>query len=89
MESIKRFIMDHPQWTSWAVLSVGMVIILVWSARDVGLLFGQWVALIIATVAVAGLAVWIIGWEDEEAVDAFEEEQSVSLDLDEAPEEKG
>jgi hypothetical protein len=51
-----------------------MVIILVWSARDVGLLFGQWVALIIATVAVAGLAVWIIGWEDE-AIDMTPEEE--------------
>ncbi len=66
MENIKQFINEHPQWTSWIVLSIGMVIILVWSARDVGLLFGQWVALIIATVAVAGLSVWIIGWEDEE-----------------------
>ena len=36
------------------------------SARDVGLLPGQWAALIIATILVAGLAVWIIGWEDEE-----------------------
>jgi protein-S-isoprenylcysteine O-methyltransferase Ste14 len=84
MESIKRFIMDHPQWTSWIVLSVGMVIILIWSAHDVGLLFGQWVALIIATVAVAGLAVWIIGWEDE-APDAFEEEY---LSSDEGPKEE-
>ncbi len=74
MESIKRFVVDHPQWTSWAVLSVGMVVILVWSARDVGLLFGQWVALIIATVAVAGLAVWIIGWEDE-AIEMTPEEE--------------
>jgi MFS superfamily sulfate permease-like transporter len=66
MESIKRFVNEHPQWTSWIVLAVGMVAILVWSARDVGLLPGQWAALIIATILVAGLAVWIIGWEDEE-----------------------
>lgn len=66
MDKIKQFVRAHPQWTSWIVLSIGMVVILIWSARDVGLLAGQWVALIIATIAVAGLAVWIIGWEDEE-----------------------
>ena len=66
MEKIKQLIVEHPQWTSWIVLSIGMVAILVWSARDVGLQAGQWVALIVATVAVAGLSVWIIGWEDEE-----------------------
>lgn len=66
MSKIKAFVSNHPQWSSWIVLSIGMVIILIWSARDVGLLTGQWIALIVATVAVAGLAVWIIGWEDEE-----------------------
>ncbi len=70
MEKIKRFVTEHPQWTSWIVLAIGMVAILVWSARDVGLLPGQWAALIIATILVAGLAVWIIGWEDEEDVAA-------------------
>jgi thiamine transporter ThiT len=66
MDKIKDFIKNYPQLTSWIVLSIGMVAILVWSARDVGLLPGQWAALIIATIAVAGLSVWIIGWEDEE-----------------------
>ncbi|MGC9469776.1 MAG: hypothetical protein ACP5HS_14360 [Anaerolineae bacterium] len=69
MEKIKQFVNEHPQWTSWIVLAIGMVAILVWSARDVGLLPGQWAALIIATILVAGLAVWIIGWEDEEEVE--------------------
>jgi K+ transporter len=66
MDKIKQFVNEHPQWTSWIVLAIGMVAILVWSARDVGLLAGQWAALIIATILVAGLAVWIIGWEDDE-----------------------
>ena len=70
MDKIKQLVHAHPQWTSWIVLSIGMVAILVWSARDVGLLAGQWAALIIDTIAVAGLAVWIIGWEDEEEGDA-------------------
>jgi hypothetical protein len=54
-----------------------MVAILIWSARDVGLLPGQWVALIVATILVAGLAVWIIGWEDEEE---FEDTSPASPD---------
>ncbi len=56
---------DHPRIAAWIVLAAGMVILLVISARDVGLLAGQWAALIAATVAVAGLCVWIISWEDE------------------------
>jgi hypothetical protein len=66
MSKLTGFIQHHPRLTAWIVLAVGMVAILVWSARDVGLLPGQWAALIIATVGVAGLCVWIIGWEDEE-----------------------
>jgi protein-S-isoprenylcysteine O-methyltransferase Ste14 len=73
MDKIKAFVNQHPQWTSWIVLSIGMVAILVWSARDVGLLPGQWAALIVATILVAGLAVWIIGWEDEELAEEIEE----------------
>jgi len=73
MDKIKAFVNQHPQWTSWIVLSIGMVAILVWSARDVGLLAGQWAALIVATILVAGLAVWIIGWEDEELAEEIEE----------------
>jgi hypothetical protein len=66
MDMIKRFVNEHPQIASWIVLSIGMVAILVWSAREVGLLATQWIALILATIGVAGLSVWIIGWEDEE-----------------------
>ena len=66
MSSLKQFVAQHPRLAAWAVLALGMVIILVWSARDVGLLPGQWTALIIATIGLAGLCVWIIGWEDDE-----------------------
>ena len=66
MEQVKHWVNEHPQWTSWIVLAIGMVIILIFSARDVGLTAGQWAALIVATVLTAGLAVWIIGWEDED-----------------------
>ena len=64
MSGVKQFINQHPRLAAWLVLAVGMVVILVWSARDVGLLPGQWVALIVATILLAGLCVWIIGWED-------------------------
>jgi hypothetical protein len=73
MSSLKQFVNQHPRLTAWLVLAVGMVIILVWSARDVGLLPGQWAALIVATIGLAGLCVWIIGWEDEEEEDDEQE----------------
>ncbi len=73
MSAVKQFVVQHPRLMAWLVLAVGMVVILAWSARDVGLLPGQWVALIVATVGLAGLCVWIIGWEDEE-----EREESTS-----------
>ena len=73
MEAIKKFANDHPQITSWIVLAIGMVIILVWSASDVGFTSSQWTALIVTTILLAGACVWIIGWEDDE--DGFEEER--------------
>jgi hypothetical protein len=69
MSVVKQFFVQHPRLAFWLVLAVGMVIILVVSAWDVGLLAGQWIALIVATIGLAGLCVWIIGWEDEEYVD--------------------
>lgn len=56
----------HPNLISWALLAVGMVIIVVLSAREVGFQPGQWAALIAATIGLAGLCVWIIGWEDRD-----------------------
>jgi len=64
--SIREWIRRHPQLTAWAALAVGMVIILVWAAKDVGLLAGQWAALIVATILLAGLCVWIIGLADKD-----------------------
>ncbi len=54
----------HPRIAAWIVLSLGMVILLAIEARDVGLEAGQWIALIVATVGVAGLCIWIVSWED-------------------------
>ncbi len=55
----------HPRLAAWAVLSLGMLVLLIIEARDVGLLPTQWAALVIATVLVAGACIWIISWEDE------------------------
>ena len=66
MQGIKNFASNHPQISSWIILAIGMVIILVWSARDVGFTPGQWFALILTTILLAGVSVWIIGWEDDE-----------------------
>jgi hypothetical protein len=75
------FIKNHPRLSAWLALAVGMVAILVWSARDVGLEPGQWAALIVATIGLAGLCVWIIGWEDvSEAEDASEAENTLEAD---------
>ncbi len=65
----------HPKLSMWIVLGLGMAMIIAYEARSVGLLPGQWIALITATVLVAGLCVWIIGWEDDEAEAGPKDEQ--------------
>ena len=76
MESIKRWIMSHPNLTAWFVLALGMVILLVIEARDVGLVGSQWFWLIFVTILVAGAAIWIISWGDDEETDLLEEDNS-------------
>lgn len=70
-----RWAKRHPRLAGWLVLSLGMVILLVIEARDVGLLLGNWIALIVATILVAGLCVWIVSWEDNN-----EDETGVSME---------
>ena len=65
MAQIRGLWERHPNLLSWAVLAVGMVVIVIIAARDVGFQAGQWAAIIVATIALAGLCVWIISWEDE------------------------
>jgi hypothetical protein len=64
MNALKHWVNIHPKLAAWLVLAVGMVVLVVWSAKDVGLLPGQMLALVVATIGLAGLCVWIIGWED-------------------------
>lgn len=63
MDALKRFWNNYPVLANWAVLAIGMVIILVISAWNVGFLPTQWAAIIVATILLAGLCAWIINWE--------------------------
>jgi hypothetical protein len=65
--SIKEFVSRHPRLIMWAVLAVGMVAILFWAAKDVGFEPLQWVALVVATILLAGLCVWIISLGEDKA----------------------
>ena len=66
MNTIRSWISAHPNLTAWVVLALGMVAILVWEARDVGLEGMQWFWLIVVTILVAGACIWIISWGDDE-----------------------
>ncbi len=66
MNTLKSFASRHPRLTAWVVLAIGMVVILLWASKDVGLLPTQLLALVVATILLAGACVWIIGWEDAE-----------------------
>ena len=68
LSKLKSWASQHPKLAAWILLAIGMVIVLIIAARDVGLLWNQWLFLILATIGLAGLCVWIIGWEsnDEE-----------------------
>jgi hypothetical protein len=79
MDALKKFAGIHPQITSWVVLAIGMVIILVWSAWNVGFTPSQWTALIVTTILLAGAWVWIIGWEDEDDAPAQPEQGKVEV----------
>ncbi len=74
MNSIRNIITSHPNLSAWFVLALGMVAILVYEARDVGLEARQWFWLIVITVLVAGACIWIISWGDDEEDEPQEQE---------------
>jgi len=86
MENIPgmKWVSAHPRIAAWVVLSIGMVGLLVYEARNVGLLPTQWIALIVTTILVAGACIWIISWEDEEDPDELAEASATSDDADKA-----
>lgn len=66
-QRLREFAERRPNLTAWAALSVAMVAILLWSARDVELLLRQRLALVAATILLAGACVWIITWEEDDS----------------------
>jgi hypothetical protein len=81
MKVIHRLWDSHPNLVSWALLAAGMVIIVVLAALNVGFKAGQWAALIAATIALAGLCVWILSWEDHEEDDDVDVDVNASVDV--------
>ena len=53
----------------WLILAAGMVAILAFEARDVGLNGSQWFWLILLTILVAGGCIWIINWGDDDELE--------------------
>lgn len=72
MQQLRDWMYNHPNLSAWFVLAVGMVALLTFEARSVGLQPSQWFWLIVITVLVAGLCIWIISWGDDE--DELEQE---------------
>lgn len=70
-----RWSNEHPRILAWLILAIGMVLLLAYEGRNVGLLMGQWLALVVATFLVAGLCIWIITWEDGDEVSEEAAEQ--------------
>ncbi|MFO7681926.1 MAG: hypothetical protein R6X34_17920 [Chloroflexota bacterium] len=66
MEKAKNMVTSHPYLSAWFVLALGMVLILLYEARNVGLEGSQWFWLITITILVAGACIWIISWGDDE-----------------------
>ena len=63
MTEIKDFVQKHPLIAGWTGLAIGMVAILLFTAKDVGLLPTQMAVLVATTIVLAGLCVWIVSWE--------------------------
>jgi hypothetical protein len=60
---IKNALRAHPDLSTWALLSLGFLLVFVYSARDVALRPTQAAALGLMTVAVAGVCALIVSWE--------------------------
>lgn len=81
MEKIKNVVMSHPYLSAWAVLALGMVLILVYEAQNVGLEGSQWFWLITITILVAGACIWIISWGDDEDDASLVEDDAQAQDI--------
>ncbi|MCL4535320.1 MAG: hypothetical protein M1370_09215 [Bacteroidetes bacterium] len=66
MDRFVELVKRHPMLTAWVALSIGMVAILLYTAKDVELLPTQRLALVLATIGLAGACVWILSWDSDE-----------------------
>ena len=69
MNKLREFFKQHPMVVAWIGLSIGMVAILLYTSKDVELLASQRLALVAATIALAGACVWILTWESDSDAD--------------------
>ena len=81
MEKVKNIITSHPYLSAWVVLALGMVLILVYEAQNVGLEGSQWFWLITITILVAGACIWIISWGDDEEDASLVEDDAQAQDV--------
>ncbi|MGC8838032.1 MAG: hypothetical protein ACP5UM_06400 [Anaerolineae bacterium] len=63
MERLREFLRSHPRLAQWALLAAAMVLVVLWASWGVQLTPTQRLAIVAATVGLAGLCVWIIHWE--------------------------
>ncbi len=63
LRALGAVIERHPRLAAWVVMALGMVIMAAWQASGRGLEPGQMAALLGASVGLAGVCAWIIGWE--------------------------
>jgi hypothetical protein len=63
VSSLIQRLRSHPNLVMWLLLALGMVVMVLYAAKDVGFQPLQTLALVIVTVILAGLCVWIINWE--------------------------
>lgn len=63
MERLKEFLRAHPRLAQWALLAAAMALVVLWASSGVDLSPTQRLAIVAATVGLAGLCVWIIHWE--------------------------
>lgn len=62
---LRTFWRRHPTLVTWLLLSVGMVLLTVYFARDAGLQSRHAVILSAVSVLLAAACTWILSWERE------------------------
>lgn len=60
---VRTFLAGHPYLAPFVILALAMQVVLYSVTRDVALAPTQYAFIALATVALAGLCVWIVTWE--------------------------